>query len=104
MKTKYPLLFIILRMVSCSCMRAQKRSQEYVSYFVNDTVEIDGNQKKSIWKNKEPIWFIPNEQEPSKAKSWFKSAWNEGYLFFYFWMEDKNIKAQMTKRDVSSLE
>ncbi|MDO5980046.1 carbohydrate-binding family 9-like protein [Flavivirga spongiicola] len=98
MKTKF-IYFFLTQMIINSCAVGQERQQSYTCIFTDVAIKIDGKQHESIWKSIDPIWFIPNEKEKLKAKSWFKITWNSEYLLFYFWLEDKDIQAQMTNRD-----
>lgn len=76
---------------------AQKK--EYYSPFIKEQVSIDGKAKEAIWQKIKPVSFTANDNEELKANSWFKASWDEEYLYFFFWMEDKDITGEMTKRD-----
>jgi len=92
-------LFLLLQLISIIFSYAQNNNDEYICNFTDHNFKIDGIENELFWKNIDAIWLTPNKKESLKAKSWFKSAWNEDYLFFLFWIEDKDIKATMSQRD-----
>ena len=72
------------------------------TYQCRKTAEImlvDGLAKEAMWKNLTPVSFVSNTNELLKASSWFKAAWDNDYLYFYFWMDDKDLTGKMTERD-----
>lgn len=72
------------------------------TYECRKTAEImvvDGLAKEAMWENLTPVSFVSNTSEPLKANSWFKAVWDNDYLYFYFWMDDKDLTGKMTERD-----
>ncbi|TKG96887.1 hypothetical protein EYV94_00190 [Puteibacter caeruleilacunae] len=90
-------IFICCLLLFAGTVSAQKSS--YDCRKTNEPIDVDGNSNEQIWNQIEPVWFVPNEVEPLKEKSWFKATWDQDYLYFLFWIEDQDIIGKMTQRD-----
>lgn len=98
MKFKQLVALPFLLMI-CSALHGQNTKQTYVCNFTGGNITIDGNETEGTWKDIKQIAFIAHDKEKLKARTWFKSAWDNEYLYFLCWMQDDDIQAQMTKRD-----
>ncbi len=95
-KLNFFLGILFLQLVSVSLTAGNK---DYYCSFSTSELKIDGKVDDAIWEEIKAISFVANEKEDLKANSWFKAAWDENYVYFYFWMEDKDLVGEMTKRD-----
>lgn len=97
MKKNSFILFVAILLFLQTFATAQNK--DYHCRFSKIAIEVDGKADDEIWQKIEPVSFVPNEAEPLKAKSNFKAVWDKNYVYFLFWIEDKDIQGKMTKRD-----
>jgi hypothetical protein len=90
-------IIIALTFVCMNMVYAQ--GKDYHCLFTNNALIIDGKANEKIWEKAVSVDFVAHENEPLKAKSWFKASWDNDYLYFFFWLQDKDITGKMTQRD-----
>ncbi len=93
---RFSVIIVALLLVSNAQAKTKKK---YICHRSDSKVHIDGVASEKCWKNAEQVWFVANENEPLKERSWFKACWDANHLYFFCYMEDKDIIGHMIKRD-----
>ena len=83
------------------CIVNQAKSYEdlvYKALYLETPLIIDGIAEQA-WNDIAPTWLIAQDGDRLEQSSWFKITWDENYLYYLAYLEDKNIEAQMRRRD-----
>jgi hypothetical protein len=92
------LTYIFIGFIYLGCT-AQVDKKTYICNTTSEKITIDGKASETIWNQITPTWFTAHDEQPLKAKSWFKATWDNNYLYVLCWLEETNIQAEMTNRD-----
>ena len=91
------LTYIFIGFIYLGCTTQVDKT--YLCNTTSEKITIDGKPSEAIWNQITPTWFTAHDEQPLKAKSWFKATWDNDYLYFLCWLEETNIQAEMTNRD-----
>jgi len=78
---------------------SKNNNKKYECKFTSEAINVNGKADEAIWNTIQPVYFIANKKEKLRENSMFKAVWDNEYLCFYFWMDDKDLTGKMTERD-----
>ena len=80
------------------------QAPEYACHFTEGPIVIDGQADEAAWKVAQPVndftmgWARNGKTKPVTATS-AKLLWDREHLYFFAWMEDSDIYADVTQHD-----